>query len=63
MSRPKNNNDPEKVHPTLSRQMLNVLDQMKEMGLYGSNRSEVARYLIQRGIDDLMRTGIIKVKG
>jgi hypothetical protein len=31
-----------------------------EVGTYGSNPTEVARYLILREIDDLIRTGVLK---
>ena len=60
MARPKSQNETRKVHPTLSEQMLDFLDDLIAIGNYGNSRSEVARYLIQRGIDDLLRNNVLR---
>ena len=47
------------VQPAFSTEALGYLDQLVELGGYGKNRSEVARYLIIREIDDLLRAGVL----
>lgn len=47
------------VQPTLSPLQHGYLEALIEKG-YGKNKSEVARYLIQREIDDLLRSGVLK---
>lgn len=39
---------------------LAVLKQMTNYGNYGKTPQEVARYLIRRQIDDLMRSGVLQ---
>jgi hypothetical protein len=58
MPRKPNPNASRKVQPTLSAQFRRYLDQMVELG-YGKTPTEAAQYLIDRGIDDLVRTGTI----
>lgn len=58
VSRKTNPNASKKVQPTLSAQFRHYLDQMVELG-YGKTPTEAAQYLIERGIDDLVRTGTI----
>jgi hypothetical protein len=36
-----------------------ILDRLAEVGVHGTNRTEVARYLIIRGIDELKRDGYL----
>jgi len=40
---------------TLTRQAVARLDELANLGVYGNTAAEVARYLIIREIDDLMR--------
>ena len=54
-------NDSKTVQPTLSSLQNEYLEQLIEKG-YGKSKSEVARYLIQREIDDLLRSGVLKQK-
>lgn len=59
MARPKNRNVTVKVYATVSEQTSRYLSDLIEIGSYGNNPSEVAAYLIQRGIDDLLRTHVL----
>jgi Arc/MetJ-type ribon-helix-helix transcriptional regulator len=38
-----------------------ALDTLAEQGIHGSNRSEVARYLIVRGLDELRGLGCFQI--
>jgi hypothetical protein len=58
VARKPNPSKSEKVQPTLSAQFRRYLDQMVEIG-YGKTPTEAAQYLIDRGIDDLIRTRTI----
>jgi hypothetical protein len=63
MARGKNRNDTLKVHPTISAQTLGYLDQLVTIGNYGNTPTSAAGYLIQRGIDDMLRAKLLnKVK-
>jgi hypothetical protein len=48
------------VEPRLPPELFSRLERLVEIGTYGSNPTEVARYLIVRGIDDLIRAGVLK---
>lgn len=61
MARPKNRNQVKKLHPTVSVQTVGYIEQLIQIGSYGNSEAEVAAYLIQRTIDDLLRTGLIKL--
>lgn len=37
----------------LPEKLMAALDHLVRIGIHGSNRSDVARYLITRGVDDL----------
>lgn len=52
--RPRNPTESTKVTPSLDEATLECLDALISQG-YGKNRSDVARYLILREIDDLKR--------
>jgi hypothetical protein len=58
MSRKPNANESKKVQPVLSAQFRRCLDQLVDLG-YGKTPTEAARYLIDRGIDDLIRAKTI----
>lgn len=58
--RPSNPSPSQKVEPSLDQPTLASLDLLIEKG-YGKNKSDVARYLILREIDDLKRAGILPV--
>jgi hypothetical protein len=62
MARGKNRNETLKVHPTISAQTLGYLDQLVELGNYGNTPTAAAMYLIQRGIDDMLRAKLIEKK-
>jgi hypothetical protein len=51
------------VEPRLPPKAFAQLQRLVEMGTYGSNPTEVAKYLILREIDDLTRTGVLKSQG
>ena len=57
--RTRNPNESKKVHPVLSEQFRGYLDQLVDIG-YGKTPTDAARYLIERGIDDLIRAGTIR---
>ena len=59
MARAKNRNDTLKVHPTVSVQTLGYLDQLVSLGNYGNTPTNVAAYLIQRSIDDMLRVKLL----
>jgi hypothetical protein len=40
-----------------------ALDRLAELGPYGPSADDVATYLIMRGLDDLMRAGVLKFGG
>ena len=50
------------MHPTISAQMAGFIEDLIQIGSYGNNDSEVAAYLIQRALDDLLRAGVLKPK-
>lgn len=58
MARKPNANKSKKVQPVLSAQFRLYLDQLVDLG-YGKTPTDAARYLIDRGIDDLLRTRTI----
>lgn len=60
--RPKSPNETVKVHPTVSTQIVDFFSDLIAIGTYGNSDAEVAAYLIQRGIDDLLRAGVLKPK-
>jgi hypothetical protein len=59
MARGKNRNDTLKVHPTISTQTLSYLNQLVAIGNYGNTPTNAAGYLIQRGIDDMLRVKLL----
>jgi hypothetical protein len=58
--RPKNEEPTKKVEPRLPPRAFSQLQRLAEIGIYGSNPTEVAKYLILREIDDLTRAGVLK---
>jgi hypothetical protein len=60
MARGPNKNDTTKVQPTISAQTSRYLDRLVEIGAYGNTPTAVAAYLIQREIDDLIRSGVLR---
>ena len=58
MARKPNANKSRKVQPVLSAQFRRYLDQLVDLG-YGKTPTEAAQYLIDRGIDDLIRSKTI----
>ncbi len=63
MPRGKNRNEMVKIQPTISRQMMSYLDQLVRIGNYGSTPTAAAAYLIQRGIDDMLRGELLENMG
>lgn len=61
MSAPGPVREPEyKVTLLLSPREREVLERLSSLGLYGDSPSFVVAYLIQRGLDDLLRAGVIR---
>jgi len=58
--RPKNEEPTKKVEPRLPPKAFAQLQRLAAIGTYGSNATEVAKYLILREIDDLTRAGVLK---
>jgi hypothetical protein len=58
VARKPNANKSLKVQPVLSAQFRRDLDDLRDLG-YANTSTEVARYLIDRGIDDLIRAKTI----
>jgi hypothetical protein len=57
--RKRNPNQSKKIHPMLSEQFHTYLGQLVDVG-YGNTPTDAARYLIERGIDDLIRSKTIR---
>jgi hypothetical protein len=55
----KNKNQTMKVHPTISKQMGDYIEELIKLGAYGNNDAQVTCYLIQRGLDELIRAKVI----
>lgn len=60
--RPRNEVPTRKVEPRLPAATFSKLEQLVEIGTYGDNPTEVARYLIIRGIDDLIRAQVLRIE-
>jgi hypothetical protein len=59
MGRKKLEKPPKKLEIGLAPEIHGCLQKLQKMGGYGTTPTEVARYLIQRSIDDLRREGVI----
>lgn len=59
MARPPNEHPPREVKPKLPADAYACLQWLAKMGRYGSNATEVARYLLMRAIDDMTREGVL----
>jgi len=57
--RPKNTIESDPVHASLPKPAIRCLELLLESGRYGTNVSDVARYLLMRSIDDLTRANIL----
>jgi hypothetical protein len=62
MARKSNPNKADKVQPALAPQVHEYLEQLVVLGGYGNTKTEVARYLIHREIDDLIRAKVLPHK-
>jgi hypothetical protein len=59
MARPKNSIESTKVAITIPKPVHARLERLARLGLHGSTPTEVAKYLVVRGLDDLMRSGVL----
>jgi hypothetical protein len=59
VGRPKNSTPTRKIEPMVPAGAYASLQRLAAMACYGSTPNEVARYLILRGLDDLIRSGVI----
>lgn len=57
--RPENTIESDKVHASLPEPAIRCLELLLKSGRYGTNLSDVARYVLLRGIDDLTRAHIL----
>lgn len=57
--RPKNAIESDPVHASLPKPAIRCLELLLESGRYGTNVSDVARYLLMRSIDDLTRAKVL----
>jgi hypothetical protein len=57
--RPTNDVDSDKVHASLPLPAIRCLEMLLKSGRYGTNLSDVTRYVLLRGIDDLTRANIL----
>jgi hypothetical protein len=48
------------IRPT--KDQAGYLDQLVKIGLYGKNRTDVARYLVVKGLESLAQQGIVKLQ-
>jgi hypothetical protein len=58
--RPKHSEPTKKVEPRLPLKAYFKLQRLVEIGSYGTTPTDVAKYLILREIDDLIRSGVLK---
>jgi hypothetical protein len=58
MARRKNPAETVKVHPSMNPASHAHLEELVGFG-YGNTATEVARYLIQKGLDELLQSGLI----
>ena len=59
MARKQNATPSRKVEPSIPADAYACLQRLATLGRFGGNPTEVARYLLIRGIDDLTRTGVL----
>jgi hypothetical protein len=59
MARSRNEQPSHAVKPLIPADAYACLQRLAKMGRYGSNPTDVARYLILREIDDLTREGVL----
>lgn len=60
VGRPKNDEPTKKVEPRLHPKA--DAQTPAEIGAYGSNATEVAKFLILRELDDLIRAGVLRTR-
>lgn len=60
MGRKKLEKPPRKLEIGLAVEVHELLARLSKIGGYGTTPTEVARYLLQRGIDDLRRAQVFK---
>jgi hypothetical protein len=60
MGRKKLEIPPRKLEIGLAPEVHDCLQRLCKIGGYGTTPTEVARYVLQRGIDDLRRAGVLK---
>jgi hypothetical protein len=59
MARERNATPSRKIEPTIPADAYACLQRLADMGRYGANPTEVARYLLIRALDDLTRAGVL----
>jgi hypothetical protein len=60
MGRKKLEKPPKKLEIGLAVEVHALLLRLSKIGGYGTTPADVARYVLQRGIDDLRRAGVLK---
>ncbi len=61
MARGKDEEDRERIFLSPGPTMRS-LDELVTLGTFGTNRAEVALYLVRRGIEGFMSTGVLKAR-
>lgn len=59
--KPQNGEDGVRCDIRPSKDQAAYLDQLVRIGLYGKNRTDVARYLVVKGLERLAEQGIVKL--
>ncbi|KAF0102170.1 MAG: hypothetical protein FD144_2605 [Rhodospirillaceae bacterium] len=58
---PKNHNETTRIPLTVSVQTIGHLEQLVCIGNYGNNVTDAATYVFRRGMDELLRAGIVEI--
>lgn len=57
----KNHNETTRIPLTVSIQTVHQLEQLVHIGNYGNNVTDAATYVFRRGMDELLRAGIVEI--
>ncbi len=57
----KGHNETTRIPLTVSTQTVGQLQQLVHIGNYGNNVTDAATYVFRRGMDELLRSGIVEI--
>ena len=60
MGREKNPNPTRRIHISITDKLAGLLEQLAELGIHGSTISEVAKYLVTRGVESAFKEGFLE---